>query len=168
MTGLRLILFNLLTAISALLCAATLAMWGRSYFVGDVWIRQTPATVRDSIDSSHGSVAWGRNRLPPGVFGPGISSRHTTVPPTALGMDRRFAGFGWEKYVSPTLTYVGVLIPYWALFALTAAVTLICRRISRIERHVVGHCPSCGYDLRATPEDQSRYPLNYACRFGAD
>jgi hypothetical protein len=51
--------------------------------------------------------------------------------------------YGWE-----------VVVPYWALFAATAALPLAWGWRWRRRRRLiaVGHCVACGYDLRATPD----------------
>ena len=47
-----------------------------------------------------------------------------------------------------------VEVPFWALLMTLAAVPATWIRTYRNRRHrrAAGHCPSCGYDLRATPE----------------
>ena len=65
------------------------------------------------------------------------------------------------------------VIPYWfgaALLAWPLEIWIV-RALIRLRRRMSrapGTCRHCGYDLRATPEDQCRYPLNYASRLGAD
>jgi hypothetical protein len=65
-----------------------------------------------------------------------------------------------------------LILSYWPMLVLAAVLpalkiyTLMQARRIRI-RQIKGLCMACGYDLRATPEDQSRYPLNYASRIGA-
>jgi hypothetical protein len=47
-----------------------------------------------------------------------------------------------------------IVVPFWcpaALFALAPALWLV-GRYRRRHRARTGHCPTCGYDLRATPE----------------
>src|SRR5690242_9513031 len=72
----RRLAFNLLAGVSALLCLATGAMWVRSYFAADFWIREKSADVRESIESSEGVIGWWRNGFPPGVFGPANYTTH--------------------------------------------------------------------------------------------
>jgi hypothetical protein len=83
--------------------------------------------------------------------------------------DHAFLGFGWgraqyrkttdfirangREFSRYTLDYAVVAVPYWALMLATAAVPALwlrdhLRRRRRLRR---GHCPACGYDLRATP-----------------
>ena len=52
-----------------------------------------------------------------------------------------------------TFRYRGIVLPYWlptGLFALP--LIRIGRTIQSRRRRRVGHCPACGYDLRATPD----------------
>ena len=59
---------------------------------------------------------------------------------------------------------------YAALLAWPLEIWIV-RALIRLRRRMSrapGTCRHCGYDLRATPEDQCRYPLNYASRLGAD
>src|SRR6185436_16456255 len=45
-------------------------------------------------------------------------------------------------------------IPYWPLAVLSGILPLMWLRwkVRAWSRHQQGHCPACGYDLRATPE----------------
>ena len=149
--AIRRLAIDLLAGTSALLCLATAAMWVRSYWVADVWIHQMPISVRDNLTSSHGSVGWTRNRLPPGVFGPRTYSRYLTVAPTQLNAEKQLAGFGWARHVDPVLQYWAVLVPHWFLFLLTAILPVLRWKAGPLQLYPPGFCRACGYDLRATP-----------------
>ena len=57
--------------------------------------------------------------------------------------DPRPRSYGWQ-----------VVVPYWAIVPATAVLPVVWewRRRTRRRREIAGLCPSCGYDLRATPE----------------
>jgi hypothetical protein len=74
------------------------------------------------------------------------------------------AGFGVQRWQQPPLTnapgpkytnsYFGIALPFW-LLALVCGIAPALRwnpRRLRRRRLAAGLCPSCGYDLRATPE----------------
>jgi hypothetical protein len=62
-------------------------------------------------------------------------------------------GFGYVRGVGVTV----IAVPYWFLLALSLGSSLVLIRTIRRAAHVraLGLCPSCGYDLRASPD---RYP----------
>src|SRR5688572_23586448 len=72
--------------------------------------------------------------------------------------DRRWS-FGGLRYALSDFNLIDgrvlpmrlVTIPCWAV-ALATAMPPLVMLIGRARGVVVGHCPSCGYDLRATPE----------------
>ena len=63
-----------------------------------------------------------------------------------------FRNLSWKTWTSVT-TSRGVAVPHWLAAGSFAALPLwcFCRYWRRRRRHPVGHCPWCGYDLRATP-----------------
>ena len=72
--------------------------------------------------------------------------------------DRGWGGFRWhEKRRNGRRNAMFVTVPYWALAVATAALPLawVARRIPwrRMWRGREGMCRTCGYDLRATPEE---------------
>jgi hypothetical protein len=102
-----------------------------------------------------------RKPLPPGIGFVGMwkPSKHVIWMP---GVDYWLVDDYFN--MAPLLT-----ISYWpaiGIVASPAALALLCRLRPRMSR-ASSLCSNCGYDLRATPEDQSRYPLNYASRIGA-
>ena len=60
-------------------------------------------------------------------------------------------GFQYIRYhATPTDRYYAIGVPFWFL---TVATAFLSYRSTRplLRRHQPGLCPSCGYDLRATP-----------------
>jgi hypothetical protein len=120
------------------------------------------------VGVTRGLVAWSEVQQPPGAlafFGPVTgprffhSSPATTVgpPSNALTTDwdgvLRPVGFGFAQR-TPPLTYRRVIVPCWALallFAVAPAEWFRRRRRQRL-RSLQGFCPTCGYDLRASPD----------------
>jgi hypothetical protein len=80
-------------------------------------------------------------------------SDFTYLRPTKTPDNRRLLGFCLEHSTCPTFSAVGAVMPCWAPFGLflllptCAGLSYCCRKL----RKQSGHCPACGYDLRATP-----------------
>jgi hypothetical protein len=86
---------------------------------------------------------------------PGITSFSPAYEPNATPL-----GLGWRSVrvyrpaLGGTVTTSLLLVPYWLPCVLGAALPAwraAARRASRRRRRT-GRCPSCGYDLRATPD----------------
>jgi hypothetical protein len=107
------------------------------------------------------------------------------MPMLGFFLSSVFHGFSGRRSVVTTVFYAAALPMYGlVLIAKTENLTGVCgffvmipvgiliglmMLIPRRRRTTPWYvCARCGYDLRATPEDQSRYPLNYASRFRAD
>jgi hypothetical protein len=170
-------LATLAAAASLVLCVATLALWIRSYrrLDGIDGIRVTDETVgRFAIASLHGSFELSSTRQPVPdareghVFVPGYwyASTDYRSPPQPTPRDVAelfgsdgastgwFLGFGFAASL-PTKgsSWRYVWLPHWSLalfFAILPALRLRGAIRSRRRRRA-GHCPRCGYDLRATP-----------------
>jgi hypothetical protein len=167
MKRLRRIIFNGLTVLSLLLCMATVVLWVRSHGIADAISREDAAgsmlfgTTRGKCEvvligalvGRHGTglSRWAYSKSPPSEPGLGISS-----PPE---FDYRFARIvyikGTEQFLSYQMSYRMIIVPLWMLSVASLIIPacwlgVLLHRIRRLQR--VGLCPSCGYDLRATPD----------------
>jgi hypothetical protein len=167
-------LLNLLTVLSLLLCVAVVALWvcvprGRParfytsahrysahWTIDSVWLEVT-AGVRDA----HGGF-----RAPPGQ---GWASKWDWPQPLPLGF-----GYGRSPAGDPGAAfYRGVALPWWFVFtapSLLPAWRLGAWYLSQRQRRRASAnklCPSCGYDLRATPDkcpECGNIPPSLPCR----
>ena len=152
--------FTALSVLSLLLCVATLGLWGRSCFGRDLaffgvggWFFE--ATVHlGRIEffvlgprARNASPTWERDRDPA-----------WQGPVFALGADHgtwRTLGWGYGgRDYAPYGAYRALIMPHWSLALLFAILPALYLRstIRSRRRRRIGHCPRCGYDLRATPE----------------
>jgi hypothetical protein len=174
------ILLNALTALSLILFVAVVALWVRSYWVSDDVTRESAdgegfwswsfahagrgrlLLVRHTIAYSSGGnrhpagLRWDRKAGPPSADWPMIAA--------GAGSDVvgwQFAGFGhrWrdEQKLYGADRCDWVTLPIWFAAAVTGAVSAPgsaahARRRRRRWRERRGLCPTCGYDLRATPD----------------
>jgi hypothetical protein len=169
-------LFTLLSALSLLLCVAVVVLWVRRYWSSDTLVVRRPLTLDGNFSvhrewyvwsSGNGLGArykWSRQDLTSidrkdwldfwenqqGVFL--ASDKPDRVPDfPAAGPTHRF-GIGWTGESRVGYHELTLMAPHW-LLALTASVlpaAWVWRRVHPVSR--AGLCPSCGYDLRATPE----------------
>jgi hypothetical protein len=169
-------LFNFAAAISLVLCAGTAALWVRSYWANDIVYRDqlVPTDppvelieMRTRVASVHGMLVLSRSRAtgsyPEQHEIPLVGFHWLRQEPVDFDDDGsvksipRMLGFGFQTHQSQRGSWrwdIWMLrLPEWLLaitFAALPAVGLVQFRRDRRRRHA-GHCQSCGYDLRATP-----------------
>ena len=152
-------MLNVATALSLLLCVAVVVLWIRSHRTSSVFGYYT----------DRGSDGWYRNfyfasyrgrvtfvslrqkfadQLPRGRFHAWDDETPSPQPGT------EFAGFGHFHVQGREMGWTEIRVPYWSvvLAAATAPVTTAAGWLRRRGRRKPGVCPSCGYDLRATPD----------------
>jgi hypothetical protein len=173
-------LFNLATAVSLALLAATCAMWARSYphfdTVGHNRMRDGGVTMLTVISrwgqlsfyhSHHtpphpsaqaGWVAW--SNASGGILRGPLSDRNLGFGFSHVPQQRAESYLATEpenRHVYQT-RYTVLLVPYWFVGALCTIFPLASagRRLARWKRERalqrIGYCRICGYDLRATPQ----------------
>jgi hypothetical protein len=162
---------NLLTALSLLLCVAVVVLWVRSYWRFDQfrrhWVDREGLLHGGRVVSQRGELISQGARLDERLASGELTGRDPLAYyPTATW---RLLGFtaGRFRYrvttssppSSPggrviTGTATVLIVPHYAAALMTAAMPLAWAGREWKRRHTVppGHCPRCGYDLRATPE----------------
>ncbi len=159
---------NAAALLSAILLTASIAACVRSYFISDqlIWTSQKPTILGAAYGT--GTIDFVRATFDPSSFvetsdslgiqkpKPGWELKHSKpidrddwdlVPPEH---EMRLLG---AKYRSGTVLFAyaqDLSLPLWMLvllFAICPAVWLV-----RHRRRQPGHCPACGYDMRATPQ----------------
>ena len=163
------ILLTAVTVISLLLAFATIMFWVRSkLFISDALVyytldvhQRTDAEV--SFQSLDGAVAFRwltRDRsgsMPPprqDMF-EGLYYASQQIQPSAISYDslRKRLGFHFVLPVPQRFEAGVVALPHWLLLVLFLLLPLLalragCRSFYRRRHHL---CPTCGYDLRASP-----------------
>ena len=167
-------LLNLLTTLSLLLCVAVVALWVRSYFVWEMVALDTHGRNDEYLTRTRCSLGSVYGRLDLKVKTNRDPAALVSAP-ADVGVARwRYAGnaagtmeiFGWwethrffavEDYTGTagqTESTRFFFVPYWALVLLfsIAPIQSAWRHRRRKRHNGAGFCPSCGYDLRATPD----------------
>jgi hypothetical protein len=151
-------IFTALTVVSLLLCVATLALWVRSYSYED----QVRFHSWSGLSSRGTLVVWWTNMYEGSIYlwtGPLTDGQSLVDLLWAQSTYRpryRAAWFEAAHNFSGTLPVEQrlAIMPHWflaLLFAILPALHLRALIRSRRLRRI-GHCPRCGYDLRATPQ----------------
>ncbi len=155
MRRLRRILINALTILSLLLCVGTSVLWGRSHFNRDIFgYAFGPGFNRSvSLASQRAQISisysWGTTGYYPG----GLSWATDEWPYAEFSPSWR--RFGIESPVRRSgYSYRQAYLPHWSLAVLFGVLPTIylLRKIRSRRLKRIGHCPTCGYDLRATPD----------------
>jgi hypothetical protein len=164
---------RLVVLVSLLLLIGTTFAWAYSYWVYDTfrhdlnyntatqthvfidrysntqgqltWLRQSWTFPHDSFDPPPAESIWSRE--PASSF---QTPRDTLA--NRLGFGQWTARF--PKNAAIPIDYRQIWCPHWLIAALAAVApqAWLIARFRRRRRHLAGHCLSCGYDLRATPD----------------
>jgi hypothetical protein len=134
---------NLAASACMVLCVAACVMWVRSVFrFENVGIRGAPQGIIE-LRSGHGAVGFA---VDPRLTRP-LSAYWVTRPTSGRRMP--LGSFHFSS------GYWGIifLVPYWVVVpACLISPALWVARRRRDRREGTVPCPSCGYDLRATPK----------------
>jgi len=157
--------------LSFLLCLLVAIVWIRSYFVSDYFLTYETTDLDDSaartgLSIATGSGGFGLTKIfwtvpeSPFPLNPVWSSQRSTddphYPATTRGNSPtlgfhldRFVGSHGPRNYSTTV----IILPFWFLFLifLLPALPWLIHLRRRFRRRKTGHCPICGYDLRASP-----------------
>lgn len=158
---------SLSVLLSLAMLIATTVLWIRSYHVAEL---VTYGGFRDGYAAyaERGEIGlrWmkgtGGGRPRWGLHSSEARRGSYFVPPDSR--ERWPGGFWWNrgdhKVVEPGkiwlrhIPYAVIIVPFWAVAGVWLVLTLLCARkwMRAGQRAGAGHCVSCGYDLRGTPE----------------
>jgi hypothetical protein len=157
-------LLTLLSAGSLVLCLAAVTLWVRTTALGRlddfeymsaetqgcVWL----ARGRVYVNYLSTTVSWWEPR--PHRWTYVASTWEYAEPASGLQVDALGFGFSRLDGTSAGSPYVDTwtVVPFWAVTVVTAILpaSRIAARVRRSRRARAGLCPSCGYDLRASPD----------------
>jgi hypothetical protein len=150
-------LFTIAAAVPLLLIAAVFALWVRSYFVGETlgwdFSDENPGIRVVGFDSSEGVVGLTYLDYPTALYESGWW-HYVYDPWSPEGGAPGWRTFAYERKDESGGRSWRLYFPYWVpimVFAIPAVFWLAGKR-----RHQRGvrdrRCPTCGYDLRATPD----------------
>jgi hypothetical protein len=170
------ILVDVAGVAAAVLCAATLSLWVRSYRHIDEFAYSPRAGVNYSAVTRPGLCVLSRTVLTgrtTDIFsdgaerGPGRSFTSRPRPPgpsvspfTPEGSPAIVQWFGLDYLARDqsrpffgNLSFRRIIVPMWLVALVTALppLSVVVLRARRARRGALGLCPACGYDLRATP-----------------
>ena len=155
---------------SLLLFALAVAMWVRSYGAEDHISYGRPGIGDWAVWSRVGRLSlWidrydEANALAPSAPARARGWTFSTRPLVRSGSQVRpgrwpdgtngTIGFVYETDKTGRSPYTALAVPWWAIAALpaTSAALAIASWTRSRRRRKLGRCPSCGYDLRATPD----------------
>ncbi len=152
-------MLNGLTVFSVLLALGVAASWVRSYWRADAIEFRSDHPLQTRFLTANRGRLTGAIVFPRGSgFDSGLKSRfHYESNPASdpLSLPHSFLGTSWFRQLSfgRDVGRAGaVVIPHGYLLILFAAVPAfrLYRRLRRRRLSLPGHCPTCGYDLRAT------------------
>jgi hypothetical protein len=153
-------LFTLCAVASLLLCVAVCGLWARSHRRADV-VGWKPNYEVCSIQSYCGKLFVFANLA--GSGDPGerdwFGCKSAPVEDVSEYYDMieyaaRWQGPGGFSSIRLPRGLRILIVPHWAAAAaaMLLPATWVARQINRRRRVRRGHCPTCGYDLRASPE----------------
>jgi hypothetical protein len=155
------ILLNAATGLSLLLCVAALVLWARSHWTTD-FVKLTSARPRGVM---YVYLVTGQGGIGVGAGSEESFTRDRPVlqwthhPAYAYGnggWPGRFGAWAGAFRLGGGRTLYAAIAPGWSLAIATAVLPAIrftrARRRARRHRRSLGLCPTCGYDLRATPD----------------
>lgn len=168
-------LFTFCSTLSLLGCILICATWARSHWVQDeikwgwtggmVWVWTPKGHLEVGLYrgdcSREPADFFGFKREPSPVSDPIDSFIYLEIDPPDKLVERKWGGFAWysvQRRRTPGEVQAEGVAPFWSIAAATALLPLIwlLRRLrsrgQRARQKSLGLCPSCGYDLRATPQ----------------
>lgn len=131
-------LFNCIAVLAITTFLASTALWARSYVgVGGVWVCNVRgATYRFALSRGTLTVAATLGLHSASTLGSALDDLYVT----------------WQGGVVGNKRFVAVMIPLFVLMTGSLVPAIICMVVWRRRPRLPGHCPTCGYDLRATPD----------------
>lgn len=167
-------LFAFGSAFSLLACVLACAAWVRSHWVQDeirwgwtggmVWAWTPKGHLELGVYrgdcSSERADFFGLKREPAPIYDPIHSFIYLEIDPPDKLVERKWGGFAWylvQKSRTPGEVQAEAVAPFWSIAAVTALLPLVWALlrvrsgVRRCRQTSLGLCPSCSYDLRATP-----------------
>jgi hypothetical protein len=158
-------LFNTLAGMSLVLCMVPLALLVlsliHSYALSQcVYLPLTPGAATanfhplamqryTNLEVSHGRIMLARSYRDIDSVLPAWAWELRAGAPHSIYVSQHH-GFDWTREKGPEhWDYIRLVIPLWELAVPFVILPIAWKRSRR--RYIIGLCPTCGYDLRATP-----------------